>query len=300
MAQITYNGKTLAELTEGKTATLHCAGEAMSTDVIVTGPCSVEYNGKTIAELTEGQTATLHCTGKRMVSDVRVTFGASGSGESGGGGDTGGGEIGGGESGGGESGGGTGAIVLQAHGFNSAYNLTPNVYDVTSGTSVRVKLDTVLNGYPLEDGHTYKVYAYDGENYYVIHAVSSPDENAGSALSTSNASPTAVKPQDGKVYIAYGMGQGKNGYYFKVVKPLITFTIAGTTYQAESGMTWGEWVDSDYNTAGWYIADERVYRSSGSGYVYYSVDNTVHGKLLDEGIMENFAYGTWAVGGGSN
>jgi hypothetical protein len=29
---------------------------------------------------------------------------------------------------------------------------------------------------------------------------------------------------------------------------LITFTIGNTQYQAEEGMTWGEWVDSEYNT----------------------------------------------------
>lgn len=32
---------------------------------------------------------------------------------------------------------------------------------------------------------------------------------------------------------------------------LISFTIDGTTYQAEEGMTWGEWVESDYNTGGY-------------------------------------------------
>lgn len=31
---------------------------------------------------------------------------------------------------------------------------------------------------------------------------------------------------------------------------LITFTIDDTEYQAEEGMTWGEWVDSEYNTKG--------------------------------------------------
>lgn len=29
---------------------------------------------------------------------------------------------------------------------------------------------------------------------------------------------------------------------------LISFTIDGTTYQAEEGMTWKQWVESDYNT----------------------------------------------------
>lgn len=33
-------------------------------------------------------------------------------------------------------------------------------------------------------------------------------------------------------------------------KPLIAFTIAGTSYQAEEGMTWGEFVSSKYNTNG--------------------------------------------------
>lgn len=35
---------------------------------------------------------------------------------------------------------------------------------------------------------------------------------------------------------------------------LITFTIDGTEYQTEDGMTWGEWVESEYNTDGYVIA----------------------------------------------
>ena len=34
---------------------------------------------------------------------------------------------------------------------------------------------------------------------------------------------------------------------------MIEFTINETTYQAEEGMTWGEWVASDYNTDGFRI-----------------------------------------------
>ena len=33
----------------------------------------------------------------------------------------------------------------------------------------------------------------------------------------------------------------------------ITFKISGTSYQAEVGMTWEEWVNSDYNTGNYYI-----------------------------------------------
>ena len=44
---------------------------------------------------------------------------------------------------------------------------------------------------------------------------------------------------------------------------IISFTIAGTTYQAEEGMTWQEWVESSYNTDGYYCNSAYVYGSSG-------------------------------------
>ena len=34
---------------------------------------------------------------------------------------------------------------------------------------------------------------------------------------------------------------------------IITFTIDGVEYEAEEGMTWGEWCDSEYNTDGFYM-----------------------------------------------
>lgn len=37
---------------------------------------------------------------------------------------------------------------------------------------------------------------------------------------------------------------------------LITFTINSTTYQSEEGMTWAEWVESEYNTFGYYISED--------------------------------------------
>ena len=37
---------------------------------------------------------------------------------------------------------------------------------------------------------------------------------------------------------------------------MISFTIDGKTYQAEEGMTWGEWVENtSYNTDGYYISN---------------------------------------------
>lgn len=34
---------------------------------------------------------------------------------------------------------------------------------------------------------------------------------------------------------------------------LVTFIIDGTSYQAEEGMTWGMWINSDYNADNWYV-----------------------------------------------
>lgn len=45
---------------------------------------------------------------------------------------------------------------------------------------------------------------------------------------------------------------------------LITFTYGSTSYQAESGMTWVEWVASDYNTDGFTISGSYVYSSTGA------------------------------------
>ena len=36
------------------------------------------------------------------------------------------------------------------------------------------------------------------------------------------------------------------------IKKIISFTVGNTSFQAEDGMTWGEWVDSEYNVDGYY------------------------------------------------
>ena len=56
---------------------------------------------------------------------------------------------------------------------------------------------------------------------------------------------------------------------------LISFTISGTAYQAEEGMTWEQWVASDYSGESSYVTSE--------GYVVaYSLDNIFLGAVYDE------------------
>lgn len=55
---------------------------------------------------------------------------------------------------------------------------------------------------------------------------------------------------------------------------MIEFTIDNTTYDAEEGMTWDEWVESEYNTGGYniyYVTAHNVYvRMGSSNYGVYT------------------------------
>lgn len=80
---------------------------------------------------------------------------------------------------------------------------------------------------------------------------------------------------------------------------LITFTIAGTTYQAEEGMTWEDWIASEYNTGNYSHSNGLVYPpshytvySSAGGTVYYK--NEIHANA-------EYKHGEWNSGvGGAN
>lgn len=62
---------------------------------------------------------------------------------------------------------------------------------------------------------------------------------------------------------------------------VIRFTINGTTYQAEKGMTWFEWVLSGYNTGGYYLESENV---------RYDSNLVVGGADLNTVIIEGETY----------
>lgn len=69
---------------------------------------------------------------------------------------------------------------------------------------------------------------------------------------------------------------------------LITFTIAGTSYQAEEGMTWAEWIASSYNTAGYIIMyGNQVYDKSAKNVVCDTGGNSVN---TSQTITSGYAY----------
>ena len=65
---------------------------------------------------------------------------------------------------------------------------------------------------------------------------------------------------------------------------LISFTLGGTSYQAEQGMTWAEWVESDYNTNAIVVTGSNIH-----------LDSTA--VLETDTIIANAEYGLYSGGG---
>lgn len=79
---------------------------------------------------------------------------------------------------------------------------------------------------------------------------------------------------------------------------LINFTVNGTEYQAEEGMTWEQWVNSSYNinSYGSKIYDISVanfIKMYASGYgeiIYISTDGTSYGRVLKTDLIQTLNY----------
>lgn len=82
--------------------------------------------------------------------------------------------------------------------------------------------------------------------------------------------PTGFVTAIGNIDTAYPSADGVS---FGTVASTITFTITGTTYQADSGMTWGQWVPSAYNTGGYYVLNNYVYYSTAKATYQVSYSN---------------------------
>jgi hypothetical protein len=85
-------------------------------------------------------------------------------------------------------------------------------------------------------------------------------------------------------------------YIFKVNNNLITFTINNVEYQAEEGMTWEEWVDSEYNsTKEFYISNNNIF--GGPYKIKYDGSRSV---LITDIITNNYNYILATESGGSD
>ena len=81
---------------------------------------------------------------------------------------------------------------------------------------------------------------------------------------------------------------------------IISFYITAVEYQAEEGMTWGEWINSNYNTAEFYIPDggsdiSPIFAKGSSNPIYNSSAAMVYTKdVIESGATYNvYASGGW-------
>ena len=82
------------------------------------------------------------------------------------------------------------------------------------------------------------------------------------------------------------------GAWTSATPTLISFTIAGTSYQAEEGMTWAEWVESSYNTDGYYVSGGSVFTPE-----KYLISSVLQSSTIIDG--NNYSINAGGSGGGS-
>lgn len=80
---------------------------------------------------------------------------------------------------------------------------------------------------------------------------------------------------------------------------LISFTVSGAEFQAEEGMTWSEWCDTDYNTHGAHIelgnGAMTVWWQTHTSTKFYAVSTTDSIVSENETIVADYAYTTISV-----
>lgn len=154
------------------------------------------------------------------------------------------GEISGGSGG---SSGGSGAYAEVSHGTNdTTFELTPNTFHVWDEVaSLTLTLGAETSGVANE-------YLFQFLSGSTPTTLSLPDD-----LKWPDDEP--LTPEADKMYqlsILKGAVSVLSWENKNIV--IINFTIAGTSYQAEEGMTWAQWINSSYNTGGYYISGNIV------------------------------------------
>ena len=144
-------------------------------------------------------------------------------------------------------------VVVKKGQYVSVTLAADNNFTVTSGEGATLTYTVTKGGQPVAAG---------GE----ILAVNPAAKDNGTANITFDIDESAIQ------YAGTYTGSATFTIAVKDV-PTISFTIEGVSYQAEPGMTWAEWVVSDYNTTSFTNEDslivynnQYVYSSSGKCY----------------------------------
>ena len=141
-------------------------------------------------------------------------------------------------------------VVVEKGQYVSVTLAENNDFTVTSGEGATLTYTVTKGDQPVSAGDE-------------ILAVNPADSAAGTANITFDIDESTIQ------YAGTYTGSATFTIAVKAVpKTIINFTIDGTSYQAEAGMTWAEWVaDPAYNTVGlekdgeWYIVDPSTHKA---------------------------------------
>lgn len=141
-------------------------------------------------------------------------------------------------------------------------------------------------------------YCKDGHKVFAQNYLTGAWQNEAYRFMTFN-EPQTVSKEFYEYYILFFKSYEDNAS--------IEFTIEGTVYYAEAGMTWAEWVESEYNTGNFYIDDNFIINGQlgddGEGdQTYKFIQYETMSESSSEIIMSNVNYQFSARGhiGGSN
>lgn len=131
----------------------------------------------------------------------------------------------------------------------------------------------------------------------LLIAISTPVSNLIKSRTTNIVEGFANKTE-AKMYSAFVNSNETNTYNNpEPVVNLISFTYFSDPYQAEEGMTWGEWVASEYNTGGFYISNDLV-KPANASRLRITIEHTVFIISPTDVVIDGGTYDSPPGGGG--
>lgn len=287
---IKYNDIEIATLTAGQGITLSCGRTKLESDIVIesTGATAiVKYKNKTIATLAEGESVTLYCKDQIAQADI-VVWNTSIPEE--------GGDV----------------TVPEGEEYvvsgTWCFNGTPTYRPLTEEVSFTIYGGTdVYEGIKVDKGGYHTTVKYISSDVVFDYAFRVEEWGGW---------------QCGYDIITFTKPQTVSKEFYEwltenATPKLISFSIGGTTYQAQEGMTWGEWVESEYNVpqddggllidwdiledGGWYYGERSnvpigvICRGShGGGNIGYAVMRNGNFAMSNDTI-EAVAYGVVSI-----
>ena len=127
-----------------------------------------------------------------------------------------------------------------------------------------------------EPGFNYNIKIYQTlSNVTASTVVEYVDQSVSNVINTLNIDPWTFTLENGSTVT--------KAVYVGVV-PIITFTIGGTSYTATEGMTWGQWVNSAYNTQSYMNSGNTILTAGGANVRYNNANVTATNTIISNGV----------------